>query len=331
MTRNRIERIVDAVLYEGYMLYPYRPSSVKNRQRWNFGVVVPEPYCRSVDPSERAVLKTECLLEGGPDTTVEISVRFLQLVKREIERDDSTSLDPIDLLEECDETIEREIALSPFQPFRTGRLVRRVIDVPAVSERGVAAPGGRTAVRSNEAIRGEVAVRTVDGGDGTVRICVAISNLTPIESPEGLRRDGALRHSLLSAHVVLSAHEGSFVSLLDPDDRFRRAVAECHQDGLYPVLVGEVGDRESVLAAPIILYDHPQVAPESPDNLFDGTEIDEILTLRIQTLSDAEKREIRSGDPRTRQLLERADSLGPAALGRLHGAMRSTPPGGRPQ
>src|SRR3979411_2558471 len=87
MSRDRIARIVDAVLYEGYMLYPYRASSVKNRQRWNFGVVVPEAYHRLVDPSERAVLKTECLLEANDKTTVEIVVRFLQLIDETVERE----------------------------------------------------------------------------------------------------------------------------------------------------------------------------------------------------------------------------------------------------
>ena len=33
-----MEEIANAILYEGYMLYPYRASSVKNQQRWNFGV-----------------------------------------------------------------------------------------------------------------------------------------------------------------------------------------------------------------------------------------------------------------------------------------------------
>ena len=291
MSRDRIARIVDAVLYEGYMLYPYRPSSVKNRQRWNFGVVVPEAYHRMIDPSERAVLKTQCLLEANDDTTVGICVRFLQLVKREV-----------------DETVEREIAVAPFHPLRLKNRMSTAIDIAAAGD------------GSSEAIRGEVIVESEKAGDGGIRISVSIANATPADSIA--TRDDALRRSLLSAHAVLTAQDGAFVSLLDPADSFREEAAKCRQDGLYPVLVGEEGDRESVLAAPIILYDHPQVAPESPDNLFDGTEIDEILTLRIQTLSEEEKREIRSADPRTRELLERAENLEPEILARLHGVLR---------
>ena len=38
---STVDQVANAVLYEGYILYPYRPSAVKNRQRWNFGVVYP--------------------------------------------------------------------------------------------------------------------------------------------------------------------------------------------------------------------------------------------------------------------------------------------------
>jgi hypothetical protein len=317
---DRIERIVNAVLYEGYMLYPYRASSVKNRQRWNFGVVVPEFYREAVDPSERSVLRTECLLETRPDTTVSICVRFLQLVKREV-TGDAPSIDP---LEGCDETIERELALPELRPIGMNPF-RMAIVIPESSSETTT--NGQTIVRTSEAIRGEIVVESKCAGDDAVRLSISIANFTPVDAPAA-SRDDALRRSLLSAHAVLTAHDGAFVSLIDPGDRFAEAAEGCRQDGLYPVLAGEEGDRQTVLAAPIILYDHPQVAPESPDNLFDGTEIDEILTLRIQTLSDDEKREIRGADARTRQLLERADSLDRESLARLHGTLRREQPEG---
>jgi hypothetical protein len=326
MKGDRIDRIVNAVLYEGYMLYPYRTSSVKNRQRWNFGVVVPERYHRTVDPSERCILKTQCLLEAGETTSIEICVRFLQLVKREVLRGGASPA--AGALDDCDETVEQEIALPPFHPLRHGAL-RVAIELPATTTRGRSGPD--EVVRRREAIGGEVIVETVSAGGGVARIAVSVANATPLDAVERISRDEALRRSLLSAHLVLTARNGAFVSLLDPGDVFRDAAAACRQEGLYPVLVGEEGDRQSVLAAPIILYDHPQVAPESPDDLFDGTEIDEILTLRIQTLSEAEKREIRAADDRTRELLERADNLEPEVLARLHGALRTARPTGGSQ
>jgi hypothetical protein len=77
-----------------------------------------------------------------------------------------------------------------------------------------------------------------------------------------------------------------------------------------------------MLSAPIILYDYPQIAPESSGDLFDGTEIDEILALRILTLTDAEKLEVRGGDERARRILERTEMLPPEHFQKLHGAMR---------
>ena len=79
-----VEQIAKAVLYEGYMLYPYRPSSVKNQQRWNFGVLCPQSYSEAQKGSEAWTMQTECLVEGSSMTGLEIRVRFLQLVARTV-------------------------------------------------------------------------------------------------------------------------------------------------------------------------------------------------------------------------------------------------------
>jgi hypothetical protein len=92
------------------------------------------------------------------------------------------------------------------------------------------------------------------------------------------------------------------------------------------VLVGKEGDRDAMLSSPIILYDYPQIAPESPGTLFDGTEIDEILTLRIMTLTDEEKEQMRQGDARAREILERTEALSPEQFMKLHGTIRSLRP-----
>ena len=63
---DQVEKIAEAVLYEGYMLYPYRPSSVKNQQRWNFGVLYPPSYCDGQTGSEASAMQTECLLKATP-------------------------------------------------------------------------------------------------------------------------------------------------------------------------------------------------------------------------------------------------------------------------
>src|ERR1700747_2091540 len=79
-----VDKMARAVLYEGYMLYPYRPSSVKNQQRWNFGVLCPQSYSEAQNGTEAWTMRTECLVEGGALTALEVRVRFLQLVARSI-------------------------------------------------------------------------------------------------------------------------------------------------------------------------------------------------------------------------------------------------------
>ena len=77
-----------------------------------------------------------------------------------------------------------------------------------------------------------------------------------------------------------------------------------------------------MLASPIILYDYPEIAPESPGDLFDSTEIDEILTLRIMTMTDQEKREMRAVDERARKILERTELMSDDELLKMHGTLR---------
>jgi hypothetical protein len=91
----------------------------------------------------------------------------------------------------------------------------------------------------------------------------------------------------------------------------------------FPVLAGPPGSNGLVLSAPIILADHVQIAPESPGDLHDGGEIDELLSLRTLTLTDEEKAEARATDPRTAAIIDRVDAMPPEMFGKLHGAIRS--------
>ena len=80
MNRALVDRIADAVLYEGYVLYPYRPS-VKNRQRWTFGGLYPAAWCAAHGSGDASTMQTECLVLGGTRTTVKTTVRFLHLLE----------------------------------------------------------------------------------------------------------------------------------------------------------------------------------------------------------------------------------------------------------
>ena len=84
MNAALVDGIVKAVLYEGYMLYPYRPSAVKNRQRFNFGVVYPRAYSEAQGGTDAWTMQTECLVLGNDETQCVVRVRFLRMVARPI-------------------------------------------------------------------------------------------------------------------------------------------------------------------------------------------------------------------------------------------------------
>jgi len=150
-----------------------------------------------------------------------------------------------------------------------------------------------------------------------------VENTNPVVLPAGTTRETASLHALVAAHVITCVSDGEFISLTDPPEKLVQTAARCSNFGVWPVLAGPHGSHSCMLAAPIILPDYPEIAPESAGDLFDGTEIDEILTLRILTMTDAEKEEMRKGDERGRRLLERTEALSADELVRLHGALRN--------
>jgi hypothetical protein len=183
-------------------------------------------------------------------------------------------------------------------------------------------------VRRREPLAGAVTVRAaeVPGPWRALKLQVKIENRTGLGSvPQ--RREDALPTSLVAAHTIITVNGGKFLSMTDPPEWAAPAVAGCRNEGGWPVLADP--DDQVMLSSPIILYDHPELAAESPGELYDGTEIDEILTLRTMALSDDEKAEARATDPRAAALLDRVDSMDPQVLARLHGTLRW--PGGSPR
>jgi hydrogenase maturation protease len=335
------------------MLYPYRPSSVKNRQRWNFGVVYPKAYSEMQAGADSWFMQTECLATGGAGTELSVKVRFLQEVARTIGQpkiplDDwaargEVSREPdFEIVETLqvggqipqtwEEAIEREVILPPL-PLNNG--VTKTLSSQALFPGGkelepVRNPDGKIVafiVRTKKSVTAQVDVVAVRIGEGLFKITVRISNAAPT-APASVNRAEALMQSLLSAHTILAVKGGEFVSLLDPPAALKEFVSACINIGTWPLLAGEEGRRENMLSSPIILYDYPQIAPESPGNLFDGTEIDEILALRILTLTEDEKHEMRSADAHARQILERTESMPMEHFMKLHGVLRGLRPVG---
>jgi len=315
MNLTIVDRVVNAVLYEGYLLYPYRPSALKNRQRWTFGGVYPRAYSEATGGSEAWVVQTECLVRGAGGR-LQIQVRFLHLHQRTIREKAQAA---------WQEATEREICLDNL-------LLADLVDHPR--RQPFAFAGARTetespdgvVLREQRPVEGTVELSACPVGPDLYRLTVRVANLTPMEDPARLDRDEVLLQALVSAHTVLGVGDGEFLSLFDPPDEAREQAAACRNVGTWPVLVGPEGSRNTLLSSPIILHDYPRVAPESPGDFFDATEIDEMLTLRILTLTEEEKREMASGDERGRHLLERTETLARESLLGLHGTWRGLQP-----
>jgi hypothetical protein len=345
-----VTRLADTVLYEGLLLYPYRASSQKNAVRWQFGVLMPPGYA-AADPSERSSCQAEflieCLPEREPAAHVRVVLRFLQVRSRVVETVDprTGAFRPVpslevgsDLLTTWDEALDREIEVSAPLPDLLGEgLVEPIRYAGSEQTEPVALDGdtadqngGGARVRRREyplAACVRVRAERLDTPFGVHRLQLRVDNVSPADQPAGTR-DAALGQALIAAHLVVGLDGAAALSSQDPPEWAREMVAECTSLGLWPVLTGPEGRGEVVLATPIVLEDYPRLAPESPADLFDATEIDEILTLRTMVLTDEEKREVRATDVRAASLLDHVETLPGDLLERLHGAVRSLRPVG---
>jgi hypothetical protein len=299
MNIEPVEKIANAVLYEGYLLYPYRADSTKNRQRWNFGTLHPKANGAETGP---ASFHSEVLMEGNEQTSLEARVRFLQFIEPE-QQDTAT----------WNEAVERAIDV----PETTIGRLRDGLQQSFIFLAGDMTEDGNSP-RVQE-IQGTVQLSASAIVRDIFRITLELTNISACIS---VTQPKVLLQSLGSAHAVLQVQNGSFVSLLDPSSELLEAAAQCSNRGVFPVLCGEAPGSDTMLVSPIILYDYPQIAPESSGDFFDGTEIDEMLMLRVMTLSDDEKLQMAAGDPRGRMILERVSDIGEEQLMKVHGAVR---------
>jgi len=329
--------VADAVLYEGYLLYPYRATSRKNQVRWQFGVLGP-PGAAAAGVGEESGLATDCLVRGADDAQVTVRLRFLQVQVRAAERADASGFTPVDQLTvgstswlTWDEAVEHELLLPTCRLGDLDTEVALPVEVAGGEdvERLTAEDGsvaGRL-VRRRWSLRGEVRLsRSVDSGVSRLRIAVDNVKADVAAGAAELDHDAAVRSSFIGANLLVTAADAAFVSLLEPPLDLAEAAARCRQHRCWPVLAGPPGCTDIVLASPIILYDHPEVAEQSAGELFDSTEIDEILTLRVLTLTEEEKAQARATDPKAAQIIDRCEQMSPQQMQQLHGILRDVDP-----
>ncbi|MGE5695261.1 MAG: hypothetical protein ACM4D3_08475 [Candidatus Sericytochromatia bacterium] len=319
---ERVRAVADAVLYEGYLLYPYRANSRKNQSRWQFGVLGP-PGAEERGIGENSMLSAEVLVDGDT-ASLSVVVRFLQLQRRTAERVvGDGGFESVDELSAegrtwltWDEAVEHELSFGPFAiaDVEAGQTIPLFVadgtDIEPVD-------GGRL-VRSRRPLRGQLRL-TAQVNEGIARVTMEIRNTGAPPAD----KDDAIATSFIGTHLIAHAIDGQFVSLLDPPPSAAGAAAACRQHRCFPVLAGPADERDLVLVSPIILYDHPEIAEQSDGALYDSTEIDEILTLRVMTMTDEEKAQARATDPLAAQIIDRCDAMSAEAMLNLHGVLRN--------
>lgn len=280
--------VADAVLYEGYLRYPYRAPAGKNRVRWQFGVLVPpgaQPQSGEHDSAQ-----TECLLAPEAGAALRVRLRFLQVQSRAVElAGPDGRYRPVPSARVAgaefiswDEAVEREVdaELSVTELLDGVRRIPFAVpggeDVELLSAQRPAA----RLVRRRWPLSGvlEVGAHRLDGPYGGLRLRVEVHNDVVWRDYEA-RRDAVLRRALIGAHALMAVTDGRFLSMLAPPSWAAAAARDCVNVRTWPVLVGHPQRADAMLSAPIILYDYPTIAPQLPDRVFDVTEIDEILTL----------------------------------------------------
>ncbi len=322
MDMAAIDRLVNSVLYEGYLLYPYR-MALKNAKRFSFGAIFPQASWAARKGTERSATCARLLVIGDSAATVSGQLRFLHLGER-------VAADSKHLASTWQEAEERRIELGPWT---SAELIlaecRQTFEFPDRQWREADEATAHTSsendlVRRQLGLQGSVGMSAVEVDQGVRLLTVSIVNQTPCDESDTQHggESEALR-ALISAHLILTVEQAEFVSRIDPPDVYRDLCPSDPGDGLWPVLLGTAGERSAMLCSPIILYDHPEIAPESPADFFDATEMDEMLALRIQTLSDEEKLQVAALDARGRALLRRVDGLAEQQLAALHGVTRS--------
>jgi hypothetical protein len=282
-----LEALVESLLYEGYALYPYTPTTTKNATPTPFGIVYPPAYAEE-SPATFDHLRVDCVLHVEEGAKVGGIIRFLQT---------------------AGDRHEGEARLLEISPAPLAEL----------SDGGI---GEEFSFEGEQPIEGRIRLRADDAGPGLARIRMCIHNSTPVEGASEMTRGEALKASLISTHVVIETSAGRFASPLERTGPAGEAVAGCDSVNSFPVLA-DPGDR-AILGAAIVLPDHPSLSPHSLGNLFDNTEIEEALILHVKALSDSEREEIERQDPAVREMIAKADKTTDEDLMRLHGLMRPT-------
>lgn len=340
MIFERVKKIADALLYQGYMLYPYRGSAIMKNKRSVLGTL--HPAGNALGEPDR--MQVQCLVVGEAPR-ISIAARFLHLLNRDIfELDSPADTLPRDWPQQATPVISIEIGEMHYQASQEA--VQREIrpstqslqemvgnaqhdafsfslasDVEPIEDHGRCIA---VVQRSQLSITGDVEMTGEVIDDHVFKLTVTLRNTSNLSDLPACHREGRLDQVFASAHLILGVEEGEFVSTINPPPEWAVLAATCQNQKLWPVLAGDPPDRHCMLATPSIRHDYPQIASQSSVDCFDETEIDEMLAMRVMTMTDQEKQELRSTDEPAWQNLQRNESISLEQRKALHRSSKET-------
>jgi hypothetical protein len=235
MSFEAAEQVANAVVYEGYLLYPDRASALEERVQWQFGVVAPRAYAEATQ-ADPWYVQTECLIEPETDPAIDVRVRCLQVYG--------------------DAGLERTVNIRDLKVDRllAGEHVEQI-----VLRRGEDTP-----------IEGRLRARGEQIGH-LIKLRLRIENITGMIGDD-LSRDAAMDAAFVGTHTLVVVRGGRFVSLIDPPEDVSAAAASCVNLHTWPVLIGDPARSDTLLSSPITLCDFPWIEPESHGAFYYGPE-----------------------------------------------------------
>lgn len=204
-------------------------------------------------PGGRSQLLTECLIEGL-DPSIDVTAQFLQLAERRVLDREGNRVDALVVAGERytsrEEVVEHELRIESLPN-------RKATVKPAGQERAELIENGALAGTLEwrwEPLHATVEAWIEEIAPGLRQVHINVANRLEWEGDSD--KQATSRAFYLSA-VILHSPDGAFASLSSPPSHLREQAATCHNDGLWPVPVGEVGDRRTILASPMPLDDYP--------------------------------------------------------------------------
>ena len=252
-------KVADAILYEGYLLYPYRQSAQKNQVRFQFGVLMPPGYAGRSTTASRPPARPSawwsapttrrswsccgsCSCSGGP-------CRRSRPDDGDLREVGTLYVDGTEYTG-WDEAAEREQHVT----VRSATCSRRT-GTPSSTPARASRPQDLTDARGRRAGR---LVREWAAADGMIRLHaervagpyqalrlrVRVENHTASRAQLRTRTDG-LRQRADRRAPMIGVPGGRFLSMTDPPEWAAAEVRQCVNTGTWPVLGGPGGLRRS--------------------------------------------------------------------------------------